>query len=116
MSFLLLRNCALTGGRGEGPAEGEEDEGSSSKEPLLLEGLLGVFDLKQRQWLQPQVTGQGPSPRSSARAVALSDRVVIYGGAAQGDHPQCVLLQQALRSVGWLTMCRARACVRVLYN
>jgi hypothetical protein len=74
------------GGRGAGRAAATTDEGSSSgsRTPLLGEGLLGVFDLKQNMWLQPQVTGQGPSPRSGARAVSLSDRIVIYGGAAQG--------------------------------
>jgi hypothetical protein len=85
--------CHPSGGRGAGRAAATTDEGSSSgsRTPLLGEGLLGVFDLKQNKWLQPQVTGQGPCPRSSARAVALPDRIVIYGGAAQGGLVECCL-------------------------
>ncbi|GIL89783.1 hypothetical protein Vretifemale_17546 [Volvox reticuliferus] len=47
--------------------------------------MLAVYDAAANRWLKPQVEGTWPQARSSHRAVALGNRLLIHGGAAAGE-------------------------------
>lgn len=44
-----------------------------------------ILDLKQMKWISPDVKGDLPAPRDSHTAVAVENRLVVYGGDC-GDH------------------------------
>jgi hypothetical protein len=50
------------------------------------ESLLAVYDVVQNAWSYPgNVSGSGPSPRSSHRAVVYEGRIIMYGGAGKSS-------------------------------
>nr|XP_027107964.1 uncharacterized protein LOC113727807 isoform X1 [Coffea arabica] len=63
----------IFGGSGEGEANYLND--------------LHVLDLKTMRWASPEVKGNVPVPRDSHSAVAISNRLILYGGDS-GDRYQ----------------------------
>lgn len=63
----------IFGGSGEGEANYLND--------------LHVLDLKTMRWSSPEVKGEMPAPRDSHSAVAIGNRLYIYGGDC-GDRYQ----------------------------
>ncbi|ERN03111.1 rab9 effector protein with kelch motifs [Amborella trichopoda] len=44
-----------------------------------------ILDLKNMRWISPEVKGDLPAPRDSHTAVAIDNRLIVYGGDC-GDH------------------------------
>lgn len=84
---MLYHMCVNThtGGRGDDRRGGEDGHsGKRQKAHFVEQDVLGVFDLNTKTWLPLVAAGKAPCPRSSHRAVTLSDRIIIYGGAVKG--------------------------------
>lgn len=75
------------GGRGQEPPDDCVDANGKRPKAKLCAGqdLLSVYDLNSNTLLPLQAAGEAPTPRSSHRSVTLTDRMVFYGGAVQGE-------------------------------
>ncbi|KAG1653468.1 hypothetical protein FOA52_015971 [Chlamydomonas sp. UWO 241] len=49
--------------------------------------LVAVYDASTNTWCLPELVGEPPQARSSHRAVALPDRIVLHGGARAENDP-----------------------------
>ncbi|XP_031564437.1 tip elongation aberrant protein 1-like [Actinia tenebrosa] len=54
---------------------------------------LHIFDIDKREWLQPAVSGDVPTPRGSHSLDMVDSSVVLYGGSSDFD-PETMQLQQ----------------------